>query len=278
MPHPNQQHIDWFQKYYGQLAGATIEKIIIGIDDEFGDVWPSFEVKLENGSTVEITVQADEEGNGPGFIRGLPLPGPSEQNEPAKHPRAGDSSYFARMGALLFDKHGAKVGKVSDDRDEAALIKINNDRETVRIGEDTGYPGTYLVDLIVGDDLAAEPTLLLPHLSEGDVIEKVTALIEGDTKVRDAEMLKYAEVLLADQDAGLWHSGGGIDLIAGFYGDYRITARSDYTELSTYGLEVVHETEEGTESVLHKEGLTPSQLVNLWSEERKKLAEGDNKQ
>lgn len=276
------QQADWYGKYYGQLTGATILQTIIGIDPEFGDVWPNFKVKLENGDELEIQIQRDEEGNGPGFISGIPMPGSDTQGnrretgtgEQPSDPRAGDRSYYARSGALLFADHGATVGMVSDDREVAALIEINNGRETVRIGEDTGNPGTYMVDLIVGDAQDArdaEATLLLSHLSQGDVIEHVTNLIEGQTDKRNALMLDYAAMLLEDQHAAIWHSGGGIMLVAGFYGDHRITACSDDTELSTYALEVTHETKDGTDSVLFKEGLTPSQLVNLWSEQRRKL-------
>lgn len=76
---PRRQQAEWYSRHYGQLAGATIIQTIIEIDEEFGDLWPVFKIKLADGRELEIQIQADPEGNGPGFISGLPMPGTNTQ-------------------------------------------------------------------------------------------------------------------------------------------------------------------------------------------------------
>jgi hypothetical protein len=76
------QALGFYTAYFGQLIGATI----IGFamvpeeqDPEFpeyeGDFWPTFLVRLKDGSEVAIELSQDEEGNGPGWCFGLPIPG-----------------------------------------------------------------------------------------------------------------------------------------------------------------------------------------------------------
>lgn len=64
----------FYQGYYGQLEGATIEKFI-GFKDEDGDItsdsrfgFPTFQVKFSDGAIHEIQVSQDEEGNGGGHL------------------------------------------------------------------------------------------------------------------------------------------------------------------------------------------------------------------
>lgn len=67
----------WMSRYYAPLVGATIEKFVVAIDDDpdFGrEMFPMLIVKLADGTTAEVLVMRDEEGNGPGFLSGLPLP------------------------------------------------------------------------------------------------------------------------------------------------------------------------------------------------------------
>lgn len=65
-----------WQDYYSSLDGATIIKFNGMVADEFnpyGDGFPNFTVQLANGEIVDIEISQDPEGNGGGFIFGLPL-------------------------------------------------------------------------------------------------------------------------------------------------------------------------------------------------------------
>ena len=63
----------WNAGYYSALNGATIIKFIGTDEDEFGGKgFPMFLAKLSNGETVELVLSQDPEGNGGGFIFGLP--------------------------------------------------------------------------------------------------------------------------------------------------------------------------------------------------------------
>ena len=71
---------EFYRRYYKQLAGATIlsfegvnlskEDVKLGI----GPGFPCFKVKFANGTFGLIEVSRDPEGNGGGFIFGLPSP------------------------------------------------------------------------------------------------------------------------------------------------------------------------------------------------------------
>ena len=66
---------DWKLAYYSQLKGATIVRVEIFDDDLFSGTdanWPVFVVKFEDGTMGELQLSRDEEGNGPGFMFGLP--------------------------------------------------------------------------------------------------------------------------------------------------------------------------------------------------------------
>lgn len=60
----------FWEDYYSQLVGGVIEGF--GIVEEEDDYWPCFNVKLVTGELVQIEVSQDPEGNGPGFLFGLP--------------------------------------------------------------------------------------------------------------------------------------------------------------------------------------------------------------
>lgn len=63
----------WNAGYYSALNGATIIKFLRTDTDEFGGRgFPMFQVKLANGQLTELVVSQDEEGNGGGFLFGLP--------------------------------------------------------------------------------------------------------------------------------------------------------------------------------------------------------------
>ena len=68
----------FYEDYYGSLVGATITQVTISDDDDEGNSWPMFDVTLKDGTKVELELSQDEEGNGPGFMFGLPSPNSKE--------------------------------------------------------------------------------------------------------------------------------------------------------------------------------------------------------
>ena len=59
--------------YYATLVGAEITRFSWSEPDPYsGDRWPQFRVQLRDGSQYDIEISRDPEGNGPGFIHGLP--------------------------------------------------------------------------------------------------------------------------------------------------------------------------------------------------------------
>lgn len=67
----------FWNAYYGQLSGAVIEETSVALDGGHygtGQLIPRFVVKLRNGKRYQIELLSDEEGNGAGFIDGLPRP------------------------------------------------------------------------------------------------------------------------------------------------------------------------------------------------------------
>jgi hypothetical protein len=65
---------NYWDKYYGALEGATIVKFLGMGDADYGDGFPKFLVKFADGETGEIEISQDPEGNGGGFVFGLPTP------------------------------------------------------------------------------------------------------------------------------------------------------------------------------------------------------------
>lgn len=72
---------DFWSKYYGSFVGARIISFDgMNTEDDMGDGFPEFTVRLRNGETTVISVSQDPEGNGGGFLFGLPLPAKAEAN------------------------------------------------------------------------------------------------------------------------------------------------------------------------------------------------------
>lgn len=66
---------DFWTMYYSSLEGAKIIKFVEMREGEYGEgEFPVFLVKFADGSIDEIEISRDEEGNGGGFIFGLPVP------------------------------------------------------------------------------------------------------------------------------------------------------------------------------------------------------------
>jgi hypothetical protein len=76
--------MEWYDKYFGQLVGGTIMAFKMKVDDSMGykEYWPTFKVLLPSVGLVEIELSQDEEGNGPGWLFGLPIPEPIEKEKP----------------------------------------------------------------------------------------------------------------------------------------------------------------------------------------------------
>lgn len=60
----------FWEDYYSQLVGGVVKGF--GVVEEEDGYWPCFNVKLITGELVQIEVSQDPEGNGPGFLFGLP--------------------------------------------------------------------------------------------------------------------------------------------------------------------------------------------------------------
>lgn len=71
---------EFYRRYYNQLVGATvIEFVGMNLSDQdkevgIGPAFPCFKVKFQDGSYGLIEVSRDEEGNGGGFLFGMPFP------------------------------------------------------------------------------------------------------------------------------------------------------------------------------------------------------------
>lgn len=65
----------WNEGYYGALVGATITKVESYIDDTMGweETWTKIYVTSKDGEEFILEISRDEEGNGPGFLFGLPM-------------------------------------------------------------------------------------------------------------------------------------------------------------------------------------------------------------
>lgn len=80
---------EFYRRYYKQLVGATIisfEGVNLSEDDVklgVGPGFPCFKVKFADGTYGLIEISRDPEGNGGGFLFGLPSPDMREYD--AKH-------------------------------------------------------------------------------------------------------------------------------------------------------------------------------------------------
>ncbi len=247
----------WMADYYGQLEGATIKTFSIGVDEEMNDDYPTFTVILKDGTEVQIEISQDEEGNGPGFIFGLPLP------NVRKLPMTGSQGYSAGVARVRLSDHNAETKTTKDGR-IVAVVSIS-DKEDIQIGEDPDDPEKFAIWLAEKNNPEAPPEFVLPNLDEPTMIAKAEALIAGTEGVRTKLLVDHAQKLLAPQGGELWHSGGGIMLIIRRFGEIRIGVAVDDQETASYGLEVVKETDAGTDSLYFKEGLTPTEMVGEWT-------------
>lgn len=61
---------DFYRKYYAQMVGGRV--IQTGVTT---DGFPLLVLKMPSGTTYQCELSQDPEGNGPGFLFGLPTPG-----------------------------------------------------------------------------------------------------------------------------------------------------------------------------------------------------------
>jgi len=62
----------WLQRYLATMVGARV--VQVGVTD---DGWPFFDLQeppRKGGRRHRVEVSCDPEGNGPGFLHGLPQP------------------------------------------------------------------------------------------------------------------------------------------------------------------------------------------------------------
>lgn len=72
----NEEDVKWYDRYFSSLVGCTIEKAVLEQDAEgWGDEWwPTLTCRSPTGKVFMVSVSQDEEGNGPGWLFGLPTP------------------------------------------------------------------------------------------------------------------------------------------------------------------------------------------------------------
>lgn len=77
---------EFYRRYYKQLVGATVIEFVGMNKDEdmqWDEGFPCFKVKFKDGTYGLLEISRDPEGNGGGFVFGLPLPDMREYD--AKH-------------------------------------------------------------------------------------------------------------------------------------------------------------------------------------------------
>lgn len=66
----NVQANNYYNKYYGFLKDAKITGA--GVIEDDHELWPYIDIVASDGDTYRLEISQDPEGNGPGFIFGLP--------------------------------------------------------------------------------------------------------------------------------------------------------------------------------------------------------------
>lgn len=66
----NARAIYRYNKYYGFLKDAKITGA--GVMEDGHELWPYIDILASDGEAYRLEISQDPEGNGPGFIFGLP--------------------------------------------------------------------------------------------------------------------------------------------------------------------------------------------------------------
>jgi hypothetical protein len=67
-----QQEKKWAEGYYASAIGLTITGVVARYDEYTDRIWPVLIAVDKNGQQYELELSQDPEGNGPGFMFGLP--------------------------------------------------------------------------------------------------------------------------------------------------------------------------------------------------------------
>ena len=64
----------WMEGYYGALVGLTVTSVQVVENDDMGypELWLTITMVSEDGEEFAVEVSRDQEGNGAGFLFGLP--------------------------------------------------------------------------------------------------------------------------------------------------------------------------------------------------------------
>ncbi|HVX32598.1 MAG TPA: hypothetical protein VHA80_05595 [Solirubrobacterales bacterium] len=71
----------WIRRYLAPLVGARITEVVVFASGPY--FCCRISAALADGGSVTLEVDRDEEGNGPGFLFGLPAPRPAADGSPA---------------------------------------------------------------------------------------------------------------------------------------------------------------------------------------------------
>lgn len=75
MPSSVEGEKTWLERYLKPLVGFTVTEVEARVED--GHVWPVIHLVMKDRKGAEniiLEISRDEEGNGPGFVFGLPKP------------------------------------------------------------------------------------------------------------------------------------------------------------------------------------------------------------
>lgn len=64
----------WIKKYMGSMVGGKIVGVGVTDKDFEREGFPYFLIEHPKHGDLRVEVSSDEEGNGPGFLFGLPVP------------------------------------------------------------------------------------------------------------------------------------------------------------------------------------------------------------
>lgn len=80
----------WAEGYYGALVGLTVRKVEVVVNDDMGypELWPTITMVADDGEEFVVEVSRDQEGNGAGFLFGLPAFTVGSDRPSPKHNRS----------------------------------------------------------------------------------------------------------------------------------------------------------------------------------------------
>lgn len=67
-----ENEIKYCEGYYASAVGLTIVAVEVKYDEYTNDVWTTLIAEDKKGNRFPLEISQDPEGNGPGFLFGLP--------------------------------------------------------------------------------------------------------------------------------------------------------------------------------------------------------------